>query len=114
LGRIKLAKTDLAIAKETLRQSYYKVIGDVWSAYYALDAARHQAEAARAQLAAATGALELTQAGYQNGLNTLLELVASQNDLANARLIKIQGENNFFLALARLANAVGNIAESPK
>jgi outer membrane protein len=114
LGRIKLAEADLASAKESLRNSYYQVVADVWSAYYALDAAREQAKAGRAQLAAATAALELTQAGYQNGLNTLLELVASQNDLANARLIKIQGENNFFLALARLANAVGRVSERPR
>lgn len=106
-ARIKLAEADLASARESVRQSYYQVVSDVWSAFFALEAGQRQVVAARSQLQAATGSLELTQAGYQNGLNTLLELVSSQNDLASARLSKIQAETNFMVSLARVANAVG-------
>ena len=106
-NQIALAQTDVAAARETFRQSYYQVVADVWSAFYSLEAAKGQTVAARAQVQAATAALELTQLGYENGLNTLLELVESQNDLASARLQKIQAETNFLTSLARIANAVG-------
>ena len=59
------------------------------------------------QLKAAQQTAEATLARYQSGFGSLLDLITAQVDESNARVQRIQSYLDWFVAVARLNNAIG-------
>lgn len=91
---------------ETLRSS---VELDVWTAYYDLQTADQRLETARDFLDYASESHDVALERYRAGVGTILDLLAAQTTLAQARAQDVQARGDWFLAVARLAHATGRL-----
>jgi outer membrane protein TolC len=80
---------------------------DVWQAYYDVRAAADGIGTTAVQVRAAQQTSEATLARYQSGFGSLLDLITAQADESNARVQRIQSYLDWFVAVARLNNAIG-------
>lgn len=94
----------LAAEGETLAQSIALAI---WQAYYDWQAAGQVFSQADDVVASAAESEQAAQARYEVGLDSLLELLTAQADLARARLTRIAARLEWYTALARLNHALG-------
>src|SRR5262249_33857225 len=62
-----------------------RALRETWNAYFDVQTAERKLEYATALVASAEGAYAATLATYQRGLGTVLDLLAAQRDLADAR-----------------------------
>jgi outer membrane protein TolC len=79
----------------------------VWRAYFNYRAARKKYEYADALLRASQDAYEANREGYGLGLNTIVELLTGERDLASARYLVIQSRAELLTRSAELAWAAG-------
>ena len=105
--RAALAQVETRLAqRERLNQ---QVALDVWKAYQGLVTGT-QAVTSSADLVASAGESARVSLGrYKAGVGTILELLAAQTALANARLQNIQALYNWHIAKAVLAQAMGQL-----
>ncbi len=103
------AKAAAKAAEESLKQKELSVLGEVWSAFYLFKSSGKQLEAAVSFLETAQEAFKATQIGYNTGVNSLVDLLNSQDTLASARLKKIAAESQWANSLASLAHATGQL-----
>ena len=82
----------------------------VWQAYQGVRAASDQLTSAETLLKSAALAAEVSQARYEKGLDSILDLLSAQATLADARASRIQTELNYYSALSALGHAVGGLA----
>jgi TolC family type I secretion outer membrane protein len=94
---------------EALRSS---VELDVWTAYYDLKTANARLQTAKEFLDFATESYDVALESYRAGLGTILDLLAAQSTLQNARTQELTARTDWFLALAQLAHATGRLGES--
>ncbi len=80
---------------------------DVWNAYAALTTATQSVKSADDLLESATLSERMAAGRYQAGVGNILDLLAAQAALANARLSRIQAGFNWYTARAGLAQAMG-------
>lgn len=85
---------------------------EVWTAYHAFRSAVKQLDAARALEAATDESFKAMQSGYMAGLNSLLDVLNAQKDLADARKSKVLAESQLALVLAELAYVSGGVIEN--
>jgi outer membrane protein TolC len=86
-----------------------KVVGATWAAFHEFRAATSLLDSARALEEASTEALEAIRVGYDSGVNSLLDLLSAQNQLADARLQHVQAKTNVALSIVTLAYATGQL-----
>lgn len=91
-----------AIAAEQLR-----VLREVWQAYSDVKTAAAQEEFAEALLAAGEETYAAVLESYRVGLSTVIELLAAERDLAQARSVQIESRARLLTAAATLAHAAG-------
>ncbi len=103
------ARSQAKAAEANLRQAELLVLGNVWTAFYGFKTSGKQLEAATAFLGAAEEAFKATRIGYNTGINSLVDLLNSQDTLASARLQKISSQATFSNSLAQLAHATGRL-----
>lgn len=84
-------------------------IAEVWRAYYQFKSALKKYEYAQAILTASKDSYEANFEAYQQGLTTIVELLAAANGLANARYTLIQSKADLLTASAAVAFAAGAI-----
>jgi outer membrane protein TolC len=89
---------------ETLRQ---QVVYQVFTAYYALQTATRRVHTARDLLASATQSNEVALARYKAGVGSVLDLLAAQSALANARAQVVDARLSWSVSLAQLAHDAG-------
>ncbi len=92
---------------QELKASEIKIISDVWAYYHSYKSALKQVESARAAVAANTEAYKATKVGYDNGVNSLTDLLTSQNNLALARQQEVNSSADLSISIARLAHSTG-------
>jgi outer membrane protein len=106
------AEAQAALAQrqyETLRSS---VELDVWTSYYDLKTAAERLTTARKFLDYASESHAVTLESYQSGVNSILDLLAAQTTLEEARSQEVQARTDWFLALAQLAHATGRLGSA--
>ncbi len=81
----------------------------VWQSYQELRTAAVIMESSDAQLKSAMLAAEVSNARYKSGLETILDLLISQNTLANARVQQVQARLDWAAARTALGHAVGGL-----
>jgi TolC family type I secretion outer membrane protein len=82
----------------------------VWVAYQNVQTSRKGLDAARAQLRAADQAADAIRARYRTGLSSILEVLTTEQALAQARIADVQAGINWYQALAQLGHDAGGLA----
>jgi outer membrane protein TolC len=98
---------------ESLRQ---QVVFQVFSAYHALQTATRRVRTAGDLLASATQSNEVALGRYKAGVGSVLDLLAAQTSLANARAQQVDARLAWSVSLAQLAHDAGVLdprGESP-
>lgn len=93
-----------AAESEIARQ---QVVYDVFSAYYALQTATRRVGTAADLLASAEQSGEVAQARYREGVGSVLDVLAAQSALADARAQQVNARLEWNVSLAQLARASG-------
>ena len=89
---------------DTLEQ---QVILEVWTSYYGLKTATQLVSTTRDLLASAEQSERVAMGRYHEGVGTILDLLAAQSALADARAEEILARSSWFYALAQLAHDIG-------
>jgi TolC family type I secretion outer membrane protein len=107
------AEAAVDVASATTQQTLQQVQLDVWQAYQNLHTVVTTLDTAEVQLKSAQQALDVANARYKGGLDTIIDVLTAQATLANARVQEVQARLNWFGGLAALGHAVGGLA-APK
>jgi outer membrane protein len=83
------------------------VIFQVWDAFYAHKTAMQKVETTSDLLASATQSREVALARYKAGVGSLLDLMAADSALADARSQRVSAWFDYFTSLVRLAHDTG-------
>jgi outer membrane protein len=89
---------------QTIRQ---RVVYQVFSAYYALQTATRRVGTAEDLIASARQSSEVALARYKAGVGSVLDLLAAQSALANARAQQVDARLQWSVSLAQLAHDAG-------
>lgn len=112
-GRVLEARSRLEAAKRDAKAAELAAVSDVWTQYYGFKSAREKLVSAQGLVSASEAAFAAIDTGYKTGLNSILDLLSAQRDLASARLTLIKSQSDYTTSIARLANAVGEIPSLP-
>jgi outer membrane protein len=105
--RVALEKAEAKAARADQEARALDVDVQLRGAYFAAQAARAIVGVARAALANNQRHLEQIEAFVQVGTRPAIDLAQARVELANARVVLIQSENNYELARLRLNQAMG-------
>ena len=101
------AKQDAAASASRADTLEQQVILEVWTSYYGLKTATQLVSTSRDLLASAEQSERVAMGRYREGVGTILDLLAAQSALADARAEEILARSSWFYALAQLAHDVG-------
>jgi TolC family type I secretion outer membrane protein len=101
------AKAEAEAARATADQLANQVILDVWMSYYAMKTAKQKIKTSRDLLDSAEESEKVALERYKAGVGRILDLLAAQSALADARAQQISARADWFLALAFLAHDIG-------
>lgn len=104
------AREDEAAARAQTEGLEQQAVLQVWTAYYRLKTTAEQVRAARDLLVSAEQSDQVALGRYKEGVGSILDLLTAETALARARAQEIQARADFFVAAARLAQAVGSAA----
>lgn len=93
--------------RHQLEQAKIAVAAEVWTRYYAYDAAVLKHHASLALLKSTSSAYEMAFQSYTSGLKSILDVLDAENRLAQARRQLAESQQEAFSALAYLAHATG-------
>jgi outer membrane protein len=79
----------------------------VWTSYYGLKTAEQQVATARDLLASARASQEVALGRYKEGVGSILDLLAAETVLENARVELIKAKAGWFLALVQFTHDTG-------
>ncbi len=82
----------------------------VWTSFYDLQTAAQRFATAQDLLASADESARVAAGRYQEGVGSILDLLAAQSALANARAQKILARADWLLSLSRLSHDTGTLA----
>ncbi len=98
-------------AQENFDAKRREVVRQVRDAYRGIQAAISRVGALKATVRSALSALEATEAGFEAGTRTLVDVLNSQRDLFRARRDYAQARYDYVLSTLRLLNAAGTLSE---
>ncbi len=104
---VRAARFSAQAAAAQTRSVRQQVIYQVFSAYSALQTASRRVATAEDLLTSATQSGEVAQARYKAGVGTLLDLLAAQTALADARAQRVSARLEWNVSLAQLARDAG-------
>ena len=108
------ARADLQTAEAQFKSRQQVVDLEVWTSYYRLKTAAQQVKTSEDLFQSATQSQEVASGRYKAGVGSILDLLAAQAALENARGQRIQARANWFTSLAQLSYATGTIARDIK
>src|SRR5881628_673280 len=104
---VRAASAAANAAEQRARGFEQQVLYEVFNAYYGLRTATQQVRTAADLLASATQSEQVALGRYKAGAGSLLDLLAAQAALADARARAIQARFGWYVALAQLAHDAG-------
>jgi len=108
-GAIDQAKAGVDLARADTESLRLSVEQQVWVAYQNVQTSRKSLDAARAQLKAAQQAAEAIKARYKTGLSSILEMLTTEQALAQARIADVQAGVSWYQSLATLGHDAGGL-----
>jgi outer membrane protein len=103
------AKEFVRAASANVRNTELLVTLDVLTSYYSFKAAVQSLRYTEDYLKYSAESYEAALATYQEGIATILDLLASQRALADAKARHIQARTNWAIALSNISFAVGTL-----
>jgi outer membrane protein len=91
---------------QSLRQ---EVALEVWTSYYSLKTAEQRVKTSEDLFASATESHDVALGRYKAGVGSILDLLAAQSALEDARAQRVQARAAWFVSLARLAHDTGTL-----
>jgi outer membrane protein TolC len=104
---LKAAEWQAQAARAQADAARQRVVFDVFSAYYALQTATHRVLTAEDLLTSAQQSSEVALGRYKAGVGTVLDLLAAQTALADARAQRVQARLAWSVSLAQLTHDAG-------
>jgi len=108
--KILQARADADAARAQLKGLEQDVILQVWTAYYGVKTAAQKIKTARDLFDSARQSYQVALGSYKEGVGSILDLLAAQSALENARIQLIQAKTDWFLSLAQFAHDTGSLA----
>lgn len=107
--RIDLERAQIALSQAllSLDQAVEQVRSDVWQAIIRLEEASIRSELAESRLDLASASLSLAELRYQNGLNTLLDVLLAEAELAEAEVEAVAAAYDYNVAMAQYLSSIG-------
>ncbi|WP_309387584.1 TolC family protein [Cerasicoccus frondis] len=96
-------------ARQDSRLVELEVLQQVWTAFFAYRSAIKQVSSTTSAFEAQQEAYDAISIGYESGINSLLDLLTSQEDLDDARRNLIAAKNTLGTSIADLARATGSL-----
>lgn len=109
-SRVRQALHTRDATAEQLEQERRAVTRQTRNAYRALLAGMSEIEARQQAVVSASSALEATEAGFEVGTRTIVDVLLAQQQLANAQREYARARHGFVVNSLRLRQAAGNIA----
>jgi outer membrane protein len=109
MNTIEQAEDDREVERAHLRSLEIDVAGQVWSAYNAFETAVRKYGYAQALLAASQAAYNSNLHSFNQGLATIVDLLAAERDLADAKYTMIRSRAEVMISAAAVACSVGTI-----
>jgi outer membrane protein TolC len=109
--RIREEQARASAAQEEFRSKELTVAREVWSAFFRFEASQRQTQSAKALLAASAESYRAVETGYANGTNSVLDLLAAQREMSEARKSLIASQANCGIAYVELALATGGLSD---
>ncbi|MBS0352148.1 MAG: TolC family protein [Proteobacteria bacterium] len=106
---VKKAQAQMLAAQASRDQLNQQVQFQVWQAYFALKTAEKNIYTTETLLKSSQQAYQQAFGQYKNGVGDILSVLTTQSTLANARVQYIQAQLNWYIALAQLAAAIGDL-----
>jgi outer membrane protein len=110
VNSIEQSQDDREMERDHVRALEIDVAGQVWRAYYGFKTAVRKYNYAEALLAASQSAYDSNLRSYQRGLATIIDLLAAERDLADAKFVIIRSRADVLISAAAVAYSVGTIA----
>jgi outer membrane protein len=107
------AQADAEAAREAQNILAQQIGLDVWTSYHNLQTADQRLRTTADLLDSATQSYDVSLGRYKAGVGNIIDLLAAQSTLEQARSERIQAWADWFLAAARLAYATGALNTSP-
>lgn len=107
---IKQAESNVVAAEETLKGLQLNAMKEITIAHSNIHTTFETLNWAAEFLSAAKEQYEIALSGYQQGTQTILDLISAQTSLVDARAQKAQAMQNWYLALANLSYSTGLIS----
>jgi outer membrane protein len=111
--QIKEAQAALTAAELALHAKELSVSAEVWRAFHTWQSAWHKMNYSKDFLKTAQAAFDLATRSYESGLRDIISLLNAQSNLAAARTDWVYTRRELHVALADLANTIGDIAIAP-
>ncbi len=106
-NRVQKARDEASAAAAAADSLEQQVILEVWTSFYGLQTATQLVRTSRDLLASAEQSERVALGRYREGVGTILDLLAAQAALADARAQEILARSSWFYALAQLAHDTG-------
>ena len=107
------AKAQAEAAAIQMQQLEQAVILQVWTSFSNLDTAKQQVATATDLVASASKSYDVTFTGYKRGVNSILDLLSSENSLVGGRAQLIQAKTNWLLSLVQFEHDTGRLKATP-
>lgn len=110
-SRVKQAQYNYVAASEQLEKSFRAVQSSVYSSYNDVGAALGSIRAFEQFVVSAESALSATEAGYEVGTRTIVDVLNATRQLYDAKQKLSEARYNYILSQLRLKQAAGNLTE---
>jgi outer membrane protein TolC len=108
-NRLAAAQESARSAREQLSAEQLRTVRGAWNAYYRYMTAREHLKFATQLVESARTSRDSSAEGLKNGLNTVVESLAAERDLAEAEMILTNTVSELYVASAQIALATGKI-----
>jgi outer membrane protein TolC len=106
------AKAQAEAARDQMTELGRGVELQVWTSYYGLRTSEQKIKTARDLLASAQASYDVAIGRYKEGVGSILDLLAAEAVLENARVELVQAKSDWFLALVQFTHDTGKL-EAP-
>lgn len=108
-ARVSEAQARYTQSREQLEETHRSVSRDTANAYRAVEMNIRQVRALRQAVVSNKSALEATQAGYEAGTRTIVDVLDAQSNLFSAQRDFQQAQHNYLVSTLRLKQAAGTL-----
>ncbi len=111
-SRTKQAEFDFKKARQNLIKVKRTVIRDVKNAFRGVTSSISRVKALKAAVKSAVSALEATEAGFEVGTRTMVDVLTEQRNLYRVKRDYARSRYDYLVNMIRLKNAAGSLSEA--